>query len=386
MTEKAGKAPNHWPLLDFLRATAALLVLFAHSRALYFLNIDVAGQRGVFLKLFYFITDLGHQAVVIFFVLSGFLIGGSLTDSMQRGSFDLARYLIARFVRIYIVYVPALVITQGVFLFGSLLLSDPGDGDNRPLFSHRQMDFGGVSQAICFLSGLQGFSCPAWEQNPPLWSLGYEWALYLFAPAIIGLIVWEASPGLRLLAIALVCAIAATVCHYPSEAVFWFSAWFLGAGSHRILRARLVPLPAGLLGAGLIIAGMAVRHLEAAGELETDTIIAAGTAIAIACRPIVEFPLAPRLFGWAAGFSYTLYAIHLPITWLILAIFQNLGFPQDRGPPSPVAFMEFGVTIAICLLAAFLVSLVTERKTGQIRAAMLRMCPRRMDREASDRR
>ena len=45
---------------------------------------------------------------------------------MQRGSFDLVRYLIARFVRIYIVYIPALVITEAVFLFGPLLLSDPG--------------------------------------------------------------------------------------------------------------------------------------------------------------------------------------------------------------------------------------------------------------------
>ncbi len=115
MTEKAGKAPNHWPLLDFLRAAAALLVVFAHSRALNFLYLEVADQEGVFLKLFYFITALGHQAVVIFFVVSGFLIGGSLTDSMQRGSFDLVRYLIARFVRIYIVYMPALVITEAVF-------------------------------------------------------------------------------------------------------------------------------------------------------------------------------------------------------------------------------------------------------------------------------
>jgi peptidoglycan/LPS O-acetylase OafA/YrhL len=385
MTEKAGKAPNHWPLLDFLRATAALLVLSGHSRLLYFSNIDVAAQPGLFLKLFYFITGLQHEAVVIFFVLSGFLIGGSLTDSMQRGSFDLVRYLIARFVRIYIVYIPALVITEAVFLFGSLLLSDPGAGHNRPLFSQQQMDFGGVSQAICHLAGLQGFSCLPWEQNAALWSLGYEWALYLFAPAIIQLIVWKASPGLRLIAGALVCAIAATVCRLPSEGVCWFIVWFLGAGSYRVLRAGLVPLPAGLLGAGLIIAGMVLRLLNAAGELETNTIVAAGTAIAIACRAMAAFPLVPRLSGWAAGFSYTLYAIHLPIMWLIVAIFQNIGFPQDLGPPSPAAFMEFGVTIAICLIAAFLVSLVSERKTGQVRAAMVRMCPPRTDRKASDR-
>jgi peptidoglycan/LPS O-acetylase OafA/YrhL len=117
---------------------------------------------------------------------------------MQRGSFDLVRYLIARFVRIYIVYIPALVITEAVFLFHSILFSDPGAGHIRPLFSEQPMDIGGVSGAICHLAGLQGFSCHAWDHNRALWSLGYEWALYLFAPAIIGLIVWEASPGLRL--------------------------------------------------------------------------------------------------------------------------------------------------------------------------------------------
>ncbi len=331
MIEKASKAPNHWPLLDFLRATAALLVLFGHTRRAYFHYTDVLAQPGLFLKLFYFITSLEGAAVVIFFVLSGFLIGGSLADSMQRGSLDLLRYLIARFVRIYIVYIPALVIIGALFLFGSILLSDPGAVDNRPLISQQQMHFGRVSQAICHLAGLQGFSCSVWAQNQPLWSLGYEWALYLFAPAIIGLIVWEASPGLRLTAIALVCAIAATVCHYPS-AVFWFSAWFLGVASYRVLRAGLVPLPAGLLGASLIIAGMAISHLEVASQLKTDTIIAAGAAIAIACRPIVEFRLAPRLSGWAAGFSYTLYAIHSPLVFLIVAIFQNIGFPLDAGP------------------------------------------------------
>jgi peptidoglycan/LPS O-acetylase OafA/YrhL len=382
MTESVGKAANHWPLLDFLRATAALLVVFAHTRFFYFLNINAGDEDGVFLMLFYFVTSMGHEAVVIFFVLSGFLIGGSLTDSMQRGSFDLVRYLIARFVRIFIVYFPALVITEAVFFFGSLLLSDSG---NTPLFREQQLDFGGVSQAICFISGLQGFSCPPWEQNLPLWSLGYEWALYLFAPAIIQSAMWKASPGLRLMAIALVCAIALTVSHYPKEAVFWFSIWFLGAGSYRMLRAGLAPLPVGLLGAGLIIAGMALRHFEILIEVKTDMIIATGAALAMACRPLTAFPLAPRLFGWVAGFSYTLYAIHSPLVFLTVTLFRNIGFPANI-PPSPVPFMEFAVTVALCLLAAYLVSLVTERKTSQIRAAMLRMCPPRTYRTESSKR
>ena len=374
MTGGAGKAPQHWPFLDFLRATAALLVLLAHSRASYFVDIKVADQDGVFLTLFYFITGLGHQAVVIFFVLSGFLIGGSLTDSMQRGSFNPARYLIARFVRIYIVYFPALVIAEVIFLFGLLLPSGP-------MFEFRELNFGGVSQAICFLSGLQGFACAPWAQDPPLWSLGYEWALYLFAPPIIQLAVWKASPGLRLMGIVLSFAIVLTVCRNPAEAVFWFSAWFLGAAAYHVLRVRRVPLQAGLLGAGLMFAGIALQHVRGTPDLMTDSTIAAGAAIAVACRPLVAFPLAPRFFGWVAGFSYTIYAIHMPFIYLIHSIFQSGGFPVDDVPPSPVAFMELGVTIPICLLAAFLTSLITERKTGQVRAALLRMCPPRTDRE-----
>jgi len=316
MTEKAAKASSHWPFLDFLRATAAFLVLLDHSRDSYFPDIGVANQEGVFLKLFYFIANRGHEAVVIFFV----------------------RYLIARFSRIFIVCFPALVLTEGVFLFGSLLLGDHGG----PIVEYQQLDFGGVSQAICSLSGLQGFSCAPWGQNPPLWSLGYEWALYLFAPAIIQLAVWKASPGLRLLPAALVCAIALTVSRHPGEAVFWFSAWFLGTVSYRVLCAGLVPLPVGLVGAGLMIPGMVVQHLRGSYDLMTDTTVAAGASI-----------------------------------------FQCIGFPARDALPGPLAFMELGITISVCLLAAYFISLVTERKTGQVRAAMLRMCPPRPDRRVS---
>lgn len=160
-----------------------------------------------------------------------------------------------------------------------------------------------------------------------------------------------------------------------------FGLWFLGAGSYRVFNSRpiTVPLPAGLAGAGLIIAGMAIRCMNDEVEKTTDLIIAAGAAIAISCRPLVAFSLAPRFFGWAAGFSYTLYAIHWPFVLLIASVFRNMGFPPNV-PSSPAGFMQFAVTVTVCLLASYFISLVTERKTGQVRAAMLRMCPPRVDR------
>ena len=36
-------------------------------------------------KVFYLATGLGHQAVMIFFVLSGFLVGGSVITAFQPG-------------------------------------------------------------------------------------------------------------------------------------------------------------------------------------------------------------------------------------------------------------------------------------------------------------
>jgi hypothetical protein len=58
---------------------------------------------------------------------------------------------------------------------------------------------------------------------------------------------------------------------------------------------------------------------------------------------------------------------------------------RDEAHVRKSCYIEKGLASAMCLLAAFLVSLVSERKTGQVRAAMMRMCAPRTDREARDR-
>jgi peptidoglycan/LPS O-acetylase OafA/YrhL len=101
-------SPNHAPFLDFLRASAAFLVVIGHARHLLFASITTVDRPGLLLKGFWLVTVLKHEAVIVFFVLSGFLVGGSIFNAMSKNTFDLKNYLIARFSRIYIVYVPAL--------------------------------------------------------------------------------------------------------------------------------------------------------------------------------------------------------------------------------------------------------------------------------------
>jgi peptidoglycan/LPS O-acetylase OafA/YrhL len=57
--------------LDLIRALAAMAVFLQHLRTLIFNNY-ANGPAGFFKMTFYFLTGFSHEAVVIFFVLSGF--------------------------------------------------------------------------------------------------------------------------------------------------------------------------------------------------------------------------------------------------------------------------------------------------------------------------
>ena len=60
-----------------MRALAALAVLGGHVRALSLSSYNQLDSPNILQKMFYFLTGFGHQAVIIFFVISGFLIGRS---------------------------------------------------------------------------------------------------------------------------------------------------------------------------------------------------------------------------------------------------------------------------------------------------------------------
>ena len=103
--------------LDMLRGVAAFLVLAAHLRGYLLPGFNELTQSGILIQVFYFATGLGHQSVVVFFVLSGYLVGGSVIENLLRQHFIWPRYLLRRLTRLWIVIVPALLLT---LLFDSL--------------------------------------------------------------------------------------------------------------------------------------------------------------------------------------------------------------------------------------------------------------------------
>ena len=60
--------------LDLARWLSAFFVVAEYLRAAMFVNFSDLGGFNVFDQALYFCTTLGHQAVMVFFVLSGYFV------------------------------------------------------------------------------------------------------------------------------------------------------------------------------------------------------------------------------------------------------------------------------------------------------------------------
>ncbi len=97
--------------LDAVRGIAALLVVIGHIRGFILVDYGEAGSTGTLTKVLYFVMGLGHPAVIAFFALSGFLVGGSALEALRSGSWSAPHFAIARLSRLWVVALPALALT-----------------------------------------------------------------------------------------------------------------------------------------------------------------------------------------------------------------------------------------------------------------------------------
>lgn len=148
--------------LDVMRFIAAVLVFVSH----------VPGFAGGWLWQF---AGFGHEAVVIFFVLSGFVIAYVVFERKEGP----LKYSVSRLSRIYSVALPALLLTVLLYYIGNALNPDAFISLNQKL----------KDPLVTFISSLfflnqSWFAYPVFS-NLPYWSLGYEVLYYLFFGIII---------------------------------------------------------------------------------------------------------------------------------------------------------------------------------------------------------
>jgi len=86
--------------LDALRGFAALSVLLNHWRDALFVDYPRLAHHNPLTAVAYLVAGLGHQWVIVFFVLSGYLVGGSVLRSVSAGRWSWRSYLLARLTRL----------------------------------------------------------------------------------------------------------------------------------------------------------------------------------------------------------------------------------------------------------------------------------------------
>lgn len=362
--------------INVLRAFSAVVVVLQHARTLFMADFDEVPQNAIQTVL-YGISSLGHQAVVVFFVLSGFWVGGTMVRHARSDRFSWSNYLTNRLVRMWVVALPALALTFCLDLIGRQLYGSMSTyaGDVR---------YGGVAMDQRPIDGItilgnalfiQAIHVPTLGSNTALWSLSYELWLYILAPLVF-LALWKrsrASLGYGFLAVAVGVFVGVPVLAY-------LPLWALGAGvflAQPLLTRTLnqltpwqVALIRGLAAAMTLAACVAVRGLNSLPTIVGDYIVAVPAALLTATlvtgfRPggTGEKLLTP--YSRLASSSFSLYAIHLPI--LVLTASMIGVQVDDRWPSDPAHWALLFAIIAGILALGWLFAQGTEKHTNAVR-------------------
>jgi len=345
---------------------AAMLVLISHLRSLIFKNYNqLLVNKGRGIQLFYFLTSLGHQAVVVFFVLSGYLIIGSVLKQHKKGHFQFKGYLINRISRLYAVLVVALLVTM-LFDYIGFRFDTTGIYSNRFHFAAENFsvqDRTGIRFFLASLFMMQGIICPPLGSNGPLWSLNFEFFYYLLFPCLC-------IPVLNLLKkkinfpvlIYLLTGIALIVL-LPKQITIYFSLWLLGViPIFLTIRYKLAMyiLPVILL--AVIFYGQSHRSEEYL--FYYDFITGLIFCLWLCCFKDFKYE---SIFYKAneklASFSYTLYLVHFPFIMLGLTLFNHYFSSGIAMIPSVASFGLFLGGGISAYAFSYIIASFTEFKT-----------------------
>ena len=325
--------------LDLFRGLAAIEVFLSHLRSLMFRSFG-SEQSGIFKKLFYFFTGFAHQAVIVFFVLSGFFITGTIFRSLDKSKFSPLGYTTDRLVRLWIVLIPGLILTfivdrTGLHYFGSNRVYTGifymGDIN---VASH--LTVANFTGDIFFL---QGILVTTFGSNSPLWSLSNEFWYYILFPLIL-FIFRKNETWVKLMLLVLTIIIFLFV---GKNISLYFLIWLMGS-CLVWLKGKFpepsVPVRNGIIIIGTVASVICLYKIRTGTSTESSLDFIAAIFMGILCYGCLfmdGIPSFPRkIISFVSGFSYSLYVIHLP-----LCIFLTAAFGVDQQNWGTKSFMLY---------------------------------------------
>lgn len=368
--------------LDLIRGLAAWAVMWGHLRALFFVDFQHIERNSPWLRVLYFFSGFGHEAVMVFFVLSGFFISSAIINRWLTRNWSWRDYTIDRSSRLYVVLIPALLLGWLWDKAGSSIFASTG------LYSRPLEGFGAAIAQNRFTPGiffgnllfLQTIVCPTFGSNGPLWSLANEfWYYVLFPVALAAAMAWRVNSTYRAI---LLTALAIFLAIFVGpEILAGFLIWLAGA----VL--VLAFSNCGFLGKGWLILYFLVSSLVLSaclGAARTGYSVVLGSDLGVGIAfslflfGVLQMDIGtghgfyPRTAHTIAGFSYSLYVLHFPFLLLLRAWMV----PPPRWQPD-VAHLGYGAIIGtVTISLAWFVSIFTENKTHVMRKWMRNAMPR----------
>lgn len=323
-------------LFDLIRGVSAIIVMFSHLRNIMFIDYSALQNKdSIITKLFYFFTGLGHQAVMIFFVLSGFFVGGAVINKNR--VFKFSDYLIARLNRLWVVLIPALIFTLGIDLIVDYISPEVIKGQYLTVMNSGPSD-SYSSSFKTFLSNiffLQTIYSPVYGSNGPLWSLANEFWYYILFPLMFIAFKNKSSYKIfiRILSFILFIILSLMIHDKLEGYLIWLLGVTIFALYQSEIKIRNMFISNLLIIASIVIFSIAI--VISKKDYFSETFLMSNDFFIGICFSLFIFSIKNSRFFeikniylskfsiWLSNISFTLYVIHFPLLMLIFSLFYK---------------------------------------------------------------
>lgn len=368
---------SHW--IDLFRWLGAFAVVIAHAGNRFVLPVSAVPKGSLTLSqyLFAFAQGFSHAGIMFFFVISGFLVGGTaFREASRSGGVDLRRFLGRRLARLWIVILPALALTLAFDGWGSA----QGGVATEIYANIRSL---GPSAAMCNVAFLQTVACDPYGTNGALWTLYNEFWYYLLCVALL-IVVFGRGYSIRtraaLVFFVIVVALASVLQREGAPMVPYFLVWGLGAWA--AVHPRAPGIHPALLVVGCVVAvvgfrvGVGVNLWDFGGAWGyVFDLVSMGLFAAFLCQLRYAPVALPRWIAAPsvvlAGFSFTLYCFHVPLMNVMAAFMETYWGIGWRDVARGFDWLRLAGQLGFILAFCYAMSRLTEAQTDRLRKRLL---------------
>ena len=345
--------------LDLIRFLAAFAVLFGHAISYFGVAKHLQAPSTLYLQ---------NVGVLVFFVLSGFLIAFVL-DRARRSGTGLGGYLIDRFARIYSGFVPAMLVVGALDWW---MVSQSVHG--HPQYASLGYWLGNMAMLNGYRDMLSPMlSVPNFGSAGQLWTLAVEFHLYIFIGAAFFLCTRPGGGGALVLAavFSIVPLSYLSFAREPGAGIVWL--WLLGFAAFYLTRS----VPKGVSRPGLVLGIAALTaaafRLAVPGREYDGVVYALLAAVFVLLVLLTQQTHLFRELRWTracirylADFSFTLYLVHHTVVYLIHRL-----MPDGR-------WLAVAVGVAVSIGLSVLLAHVGERHHKLVALRLKSLVPDRL--------